>query len=200
MIKTIIFDIGDVLVSADWKQFCIEKGCSKEMAERIQEATFEGGYWKEFDRGIWSEEELLAQFVKADASIEQELRRIWKNIRGFCKRQEYAIPWICSLKERGFQVLVLSNLPKKVHEECIDALDFLEIVDGGVLSYQEQLIKPEPIIYQRLIDRYQLTPKEAVFLDDRLENIEAAQKMGMQGIHVRGHQQAKDALEIKIII
>ena len=195
MIKTVIFDIGDVLVRADWLEFCMEKGVSEEMAKRIVNATFKGGYWKEFDRGVWSEEKILKHFIDMDPGIEPDLKRIWENIKGFCKKQDYAVPWIKELKRRGLKVLVLSNLPEKVHRECIDAMEFLEIVDGGILSYEDKLIKPDKEIYQLLIERYHLIPEESVFLDDRSENIEAALKEGIRGIHVIDYEQAHEELE-----
>ena len=67
-------------------------------------------------------------------------------------------------------------------------------MDGGILSYQDQVIKPMPEIYQLLIDRYDLVPQECVFLDDTLCNLEAAEKFGIHTIHFKNQMQAIEEL------
>ena len=109
-------------------------------------------------------------------------------------RYDYAIPWVQELKQKGYRCLYLSNFSHKAETECADALDFLPYMDGGILSYKEKVIKPQPEIYQRLIDRYGLIPEECVFLDDTLPNVVAAREMGMHAIHFKDREQALDEL------
>ena len=68
-------------------------------------------------------------------------------------------------------------------------------MQGGILSYQEKVIKPSPEIYQLFLARYGLKARECVFLDDTPANVEAAQKEGMKGIIFRDLIQAKAELE-----
>ena len=65
---------------------------------------------------------------------------------------------------------------------------------GAIFSYQVKCIKPEAEIYQLLLDRYHLVPQECVFIDDRPENIEAAEKLGITGIQFQNQEQAKSRL------
>lgn len=59
-----------------------------------------------------------------------------------------------------------------------------EIVDGYVLSYIEHQIKPNEEIYKTLIKRYNINPKESIFIDDNKKNIETANKLNFTGIKV----------------
>ena len=93
--------------------------------------------------------------------MEKEIRQIYENLHGILTKADYAIPWIKELKAKGYQVLVLSNFSSKVARENPDALEFLEYVDGGILSYQDGVIKPDPAIYRLLLDRYSLNPRNA---------------------------------------
>lgn len=199
MIKNIVFDIGNVLAGFIWQDFYHSFGYSDEIFEKLADATVRSTFWNEMDRGKLTDEELLEGFVKNDPSIEKELREVFQNVNGMIKRYDYAIPWIKELKERGFHVYVISNFAHKAHEECIDALDFLSEVDGGILSYQVQLIKPSPEIYRLLCSRYGLKAEECVFIDDLPKNVEAARKEGMQGIVFENLEQAKKALESVLI-
>ena len=63
------------------------------------------------------------------------------------------------------------------------------------MSYTVHLAKPDPAIYQTLLDRYGLKAEECVFLDDTVRNVEAAQALGVAGIVVTSQEQAKKELE-----
>lgn len=194
MIQNIVFDIGNVLTDFRWREFLRDKGFDEPMIDRISKASVESPLWNELDRGEWSEEELLQAFVDRDPEIERELREAYGDIHGMVTPRAYAIPWVKQLKENGYRVLYLSNFSKKAQVECAEALAFLPYTDGGILSYQEKMIKPNPEIYRLLLNRYGLVPQESVFLDDTLKNIEAAQAEGMMGILFQTKEQAEEDL------
>ena len=72
---------------------------------------------------------------------------------------------------------------------------FLDMVDGKVISGYVKMIKPEPDIYEYLVENYGLKASECVFLDDRAENVEGAKEVGMFGIQVHNYEQAKGELQ-----
>lgn len=195
MIGNIVFDIGNVLTDFRWKGFLRDKGFDEDMVERIAEASIMSPCWEEFDRGDWDEERLLQEFIKNDPEIEQELRSSFSCVTGMVTIRDYAIPWIKELKEKGYRVLYLSNFSYKAYVECAEALTFLPYMDGGILSYREKLVKPNPEIYRLLLDRFSLLPRETVFLDDTLKNVEVAREQGIYGIHFESREQACLALK-----
>jgi epoxide hydrolase-like predicted phosphatase len=67
--------------------------------------------------------------------------------------------------------------------------------DVIVYSQEEGIAKPAPEIYQRALTRLAVRPEEAVFVDDVLENVEAAQALGMAGVRFESAAQTKAALE-----
>ena len=60
MIRTIIFDIGNVLTVFGWKNFLKSFGFDAETEEKVAKATMDNPFWNEFDRGMLNEEEMLA--------------------------------------------------------------------------------------------------------------------------------------------
>lgn len=195
MIRTIIFDIGNVLAGFTWRAHYEKLGFDPVMTDRLGRATVLSGDWKEYDRGCKSDEEMVSLFVENDPAIETEIRRAVASISGMVVRYAYAIDWVKELKEKGYQVLVLSNFSRKALRECWDALDFLPYTDGGILSFQDKLIKPMPEIYELLLDRYHLKAEECVFMDDTQENVDAAQKQGICAFRFENQQQAREALK-----
>lgn len=195
MIRNIVFDIGNVLTDFRWKEFLRDKGFDEAMIRRIGRASVESPVWKELDRGTWSEEELMRAFVANDPEIERELHEAYDNIRGMVTARDYAIPWVRELKAKGYKVFYLSNFSKKAEEECSDALAFIPYMDGGILSWKDKLIKPDPEIYRLLLERYDLNAQECVFVDDLPENVEGAVRQGFHGIVFGSMEQTKAELE-----
>ena len=89
----------------------------------------------------------------------------------------------------------ISNFSRIMREQAARHLDFIQYMDGGVFSCDVQLIKPDPAIYQYLWNKYNLTPSECIFIDDRTENVEAAISLGMQALHFKGYSETKEALD-----
>ena len=196
MIRHVIFDIGNVLTDFRWKDFLQDKGFSEEMIRRIAKASVESPLWREFDRGAWSEEELQKAFIANDPEIREELEFAFGDIHGMVTLREYAIPWIRELKAKGYDVWYLSNFSKKAEVQCADSLAFLPYMDGGILSYREKMVKPDPEIYRLLLKRYGLKAEECVFIDDTAVNIEAAKEQGIHGIVFETREQVDADLKV----
>lgn len=194
MITTIIFDIGNVLADFTWKEHYASFGYDEAMVERIGKATVGHPAWNENDIGVTKLEDIIQAFVDSDPAIEQDIRKVLEDVRTMVRRNDYAIPWIQDLKSKGYRTLYLSNFSEKAETECAYALDFIPYLDGGILSYQEKVIKPMPEIYELLIRRYKLIPEECVFLDDTMHNLVAAEKFGLHTIHFQNQAQAIEEL------
>jgi len=195
MITTIIFDIGNVLADFTWREHYERFGFDGDMIERLADATVRSPLWNEYDKGVMTYEELFQGFVDNDPEIEPQLKEAFSDVSTMVIRNDYAIPWIHALQDKGYRCLYLSNFSERAHKECAAALNFIPHMDGGILSYQEKLIKPMPEIYQLLIDRYGLTPQECVFLDDTQKNLDAAEKFGIHTIHFQNQAQAVEELK-----
>ena len=74
-------------------------------------------------------------------------------------------------------------------------MGFLELMDGGILSYKDKVTKPAPEIYELLLSRYGLNAEECVFLDDTEKNIIGARAVGIQGILFQDRIQAVAELQ-----
>jgi len=195
MINTIIFDIGMVLVDFCWQDMLKNLGLEGESFEKVADATMRNPLWQDFDRGTWSTEELIRRFVANAPEYKTEIETVFQNMDKIVTLYDYSMDWIRQLKSDGYKVYILSNIPELVHLDNLDdKLRFLKEVDGAVLSYQEQLLKPERRIYEVLCERYGIVPEQAVFFDDKLENVEAAREFGLNAICFKGYEQGLEEL------
>ena len=190
MIKNIIFDIGNVLMPFGYRPFFESFGYDEETVERLCKATAQSPDWNELDRGVLSYEEVLRRFIKNDPQLEKIIYKVFADLQGILGVYDYTESWIKQLKEAGYGVYYLSNFFQKADEDCKDLMGFLELMDGGILSYKDKVTKPDRRIYELLLERYGLNPEECVFLDDTGKNIDGARAVGIHGILFLDREQA----------
>ncbi len=180
--KNIVFDIGNVLVDYRPKEFLGELGLSEDICKRIIKASVMNPCWEQFERAAITEQEAIDGFVAADPEIKTEIEAAFKNINGMLTLRDYAVDWIKSLKESGFGVYYLSNYSHKAYKECSETLTFIPLTDGGLLSFQAKMTKPDPEFYKLFLNKFDLNAEDCIFVDDTPKNVEAAEKLGFKGI------------------
>lgn len=196
MIKNIIFDVGKVLVEWEPDVAMHKLGFDEETIKAVSEATIETDDWNESDRSVLSDEEQLQVFIEKAPAYEKEIRLFWDHVGTAIWQYDYVKSWMQELKDRGYRLYILSNYARRTYAQTREkALSFLENVDGQMFSFEVHQIKPEPEIYQTLLEKFDLKPEECVFLDDREENIRGAEAAGIHGIQFTGYEAAKEKLE-----
>ena len=193
--ENIIFDVGQVLVKYDWETYLDSFGFPKEERDTIAKAVFLSDVWNERDRSSQDEQYYVDEMVKAAPQYEKDIREVMRRSNETVEKMDYAETWVKYLKDKGYHVYILSNYATDTLNRTQEQLPFLKHVDGAVFSCQVKQIKPEPDIYQTLISRYHLNPEKSVFLDDRKENCEAAEKFGIHTIQFHNFKQAAAELE-----
>lgn len=193
-IDTIIFDLGKVLVDFHPVAGMKQLGFSKEAIESFERNIF-SGLWEECDAKRMSDKEIRDCFKKAVPGFEHEVDILWDNITVVTSVYEHSGPWVKELKERGYKLYVLSNFGQQAFETNSKLYDFLDYMDGKVVSYDVEIVKPDKRIYECLIEKYGINPENAVFLDDRQVNIDGAAACGLNGIVFENYKQAKIELE-----
>ena len=97
--------------------------------------------------------------------------------RGECDTAE-------AIQKGGIPPLWPDNWPAETFHYALERFDFLQLLDGIVVSGIGKVKKPDPRFYQILLSRYGLKADECLFLDDREENLAAAQKLGFHVEHI----------------
>lgn len=195
MIKNIIFDVGKVLVCFEPEQHLKNLGYDKTTQQAVMQAMFSHPLWNENDRGVMSDEELLTAFTANAPAYAKELREAFEKIEGTIELLPHTMEWVKGLKSRGYHLYILSNYGEYTYRQTEHKLKFLPYMDGTIFSYKYKVIKPEKEIYQLLLEKFHLNAEECVFIDDKLENVEAAKNAGMKAIQFLNYEQANSELE-----
>ena len=90
--------------------------------------------------------------------------------------------YISKLKERGYNLYLLSNITSDTYQYINKIINIDEIFNGSIFSFKENIIKPDLKIFDLIIKRFSLNKSETIFFDDKQKNIDAALKLGIKGI------------------
>jgi len=194
-IKNLIFDVGNVLLEYRWNQMLLDYGLSKEEAATAGPLFFEHDIWKELDYGNISVEEVICLYEKALPQYAGLIRWFLTNLELMPIARKDVWEKVHALKQKGYRIYLLSNYNKDFFDTHTKDADFLNDIDGKVVSYEIHKIKPDPAIYEYLLEKYDLKPEESVFFDDRLENTEAAEKLGIKSYTITSKEYLLEVLD-----
>ena len=181
MIKNIVFDMGNVLIryvpEEFIEQFTEHTSEQKELLKKI----FKSPRWLEFDRGTITKEQLV---IEAKSELSSNLHPLVSDILDRW-HEEMTVNTemdavIEGLKNQNYSLYLLSNASQDfyIFKKSIRALNHF---DGLFISSDWKCLKPEPAIFQKFFEQFDINPEESFFIDDLAENIEAASDQGMLG-------------------
>ena len=178
MLKDVIFDFGGVVCTFS-QDAILDDFCTGEAHARLKPVLFRS--WQALDEGTADYEEYVAETLKLlDGEDKQIARRFFREWH----RSMRPIPGIWALvgelKARGYGVYLLSNASTWFAGH-LDDYPILRLFDGRLISAPEKMAKPEERIYRLALERFGLNAAETLFVDDRAENTEAAERVGIAG-------------------
>lgn len=187
MIHAIIFDLGGVLI--DWDpRYLYKKIFHKEEEMEWFLENVCTPEWNELqDAGrsfAVATQELLTKFPIHEQAIRAWYDR-WPETFGGPMHETVDI--LKSVRNANRQRLfALTNWSAETFPLAQQRFDFLQWFEGIVVSGVEKTRKPLPEFYEILLKRYKVVPEEAIFIDDSLENVDAARRLGLHGLHFQG--------------
>ena len=179
-----LFDLGGVFF--DWDPNHFFKNIFEKAEERkyflTEVCSDEWNIQQDAGRTIKeAESELIPKFPHYEKQIKMYYKNHRKMIIGTF---EASIEVLKKLKKLNYECYVLSNWSAETFVGMIDDYPFLQFFDGLLISGEDNMMKPDAAIYELAITRFNLIPQETVFIDDKLENIEAAKKLNLKTIHL----------------
>ncbi len=195
-INTIIFDLGNVLVnwsplhvfdenyfeSLEKRDYFFQHICTMDWNEKQDEGR----------SIVEATKELIEQYPDWEQPIRDYYGRWTEMLHGPIYE---TVEIFRQLKESNkYKIYALTNWPTVLFDIALVRYNFLHWFDGRVVSGEEKTRKPFPEFYHRLLNRYNVDPSEALFIDDSLRNVKAAEGLGITSIHFQSPDQLKSEL------
>lgn len=181
MVKNIIFDIGGVIFDDSTQNISnILNENATELCKKVYGKTF-------LDCVLGNKN--VSDYIESfkDDSDYDKIKYILSrdNLHISYPLMKDNFDYISKLKDKGYNLYILSNITRESCEYVNDTIDINKVFNGGVYSYQVNLIKPDRRIYELIVKKYNLNKEETIFFDDRQKNIDAANEFGIRGILFR---------------
>jgi len=196
-ITTIISDFGYVLSlpprASDYQELAALAG--------VDGKPFEEIYWgqrADYDRGVIDGPTYWRRIAKAtgkEITAAQIQSLIAADIALWMRANPVMMEWVRALKNRGLKIAVLSNMPIEISSYMRQHAPWFKDFDYVCFSAEVHLAKPEAAIFHACLEAVHSRPEGCLFIDDRAENVEAAQALGMQALKFTSAQ--KLAADIK---
>jgi 2-haloacid dehalogenase len=181
-VDTVVFDLGGVLIEWDPRHLYRKLLGSDEEVEAFLEEVGFAAWNARVDAGEHSWDHAVAALAARHPQhrdlIEAYPARFAETIPGEIPG---TVEILTELHATGTQVLALTNWSAETFSVARQRFGFLDLFDGIVVSGEERVAKPDPRIFRVLLDRYALDPARTLFVDDRQDNVGAAEAAGLRG-------------------
>lgn len=201
-LRAVIFDYGEVLCHPD-------PAAHRALLQiaGLDDATFEKHYWSDrhdYDLGrfegpvFWSRlgKETNRAFTPAQIQslIEHDVLQ-WTSLL-----DERMLAWAASLQDAGFATAILSNMPFEIDRCMRQEFGWLAHFTHLTFSCELGIAKPDPAIYTFTCEQLRVRPEEALFLDDKQINVEAAERVGLHAIRFQNVDQLRTDLARRALL
>jgi epoxide hydrolase-like predicted phosphatase len=182
MIKNLVFDLGNVLISFRPSEFFDKKNYPEAIKSTILADIFKSREWLRLDNGEINISDAIDSIALKSSLKREEIAHIFNLRTEMMFPLDQNVRLLPGLKKRGFSLYFLSNFPLDIFEEIKTGYFFFRYFDGGIISSEVKFSKPDRRIYEILLEIYSLKAEECLFIDDIEINVKVAEELGMKGL------------------
>lgn len=179
---TVVFDLGGVLLS--WvPELAYRQVMPADQVPKFLTRIDFAGWNRANDAGRpfdLAEQELIARFPDSAVAVRAYRAHFAQTLTGMVPG---TAALVAELVEAGVRLLALTNWSAETFPHALSAFKILSRFEAIVVSGAERLAKPDPAIFELVLDRYSLEPGRTVLVDDSPVNVAAAASLGMAGLH-----------------
>lgn len=194
MIRNIVFDLGNVLLSFRPSEYLQKKDYAPEIRDVILRDIFGSQEWLMIDNGDLTTVEAIDIISQRSSLKREEIALIFNKRTDIMFPLETNIRLLPELRKRGFKLYYLSNFPSDIFDEVKNEYPFFRYFDGGLISAEVKYSKPDIRIFQILFEKYGLIPEESFYIDDIETNVRVAEFLGMKGLVTFGSDDISEKL------
>ena len=165
-----------------WSPDSILNDFSTDEATRsiVRQEIFKHPDWLEMDRGVLTEDKAIGRFQKRTGLSSPEITALMQAVRDSLQPIPGTIELLEELAAKDVPLYCLSNMPATTADYLRTRYSFWRVFRGIVISGEIRLLKPDPAIFEYIVTRFSLNPRNTTFVDDHLPNIESAGRLGFK--------------------
>lgn len=194
LIEVIVFDLGGVIVNVNFKSpLGILFDNSGTPGNTIKDNSNISKLMRQYDRGEINAEDFHVKIIE-HLGIELSFDEFKRASNEAIEKGDDGIDDIVRTLSTNYQLAILSNTNPVHYEHIKENYPIIGLFGHISVSYETGAIKPAVEAYEKLLLATSKLPSQHLFIDDRIENINAAGEIGMDGIHYRSIKGLKTEL------
>lgn len=178
MIKTLVFDIGNVLVNWYPLEYLKSLTDDSENAAELEKKIFGGPEWQKGDLGEFTREQTREALLRRYPQDREIICKALDGADDILTASEGNTLLLSELRDAGFELYYLSNTNPSAFEYMLAKHKFFDYFSGGIASYKVGLLKPDPKIFEAFLKKYGKIAEECIFIDDTRSNTDSAASCG----------------------
>jgi putative hydrolase of the HAD superfamily len=190
----VVFDLGGVVVAWEPEEILARAFSDPDHRELAKREIIGHPDWLALDRGSMSFDEAIARGTERTGWPESVVRNLIESVPPSLVADPATVELLHKVKAAGNALYLLSNMPTSSMEHLERTYTFWHLFDGAVVSSRVGHCKPEPAIYEHLLNTYHLVPADTVFIDDVAANLHAARRFGIHPILFESAAQCEEEL------
>ena len=193
--RNIIFDFGNVLVQWHPEQVYGEYFGDEAKAWWFLRHVVDMDWRQRIDAGE-SQDACIRELQERQPEYREAIELYRSKWREMLTGEVPGMRQLLSEVQQKYEVYGLTNWSMETFPEAREHFGILQMIDRYVVSGAEHLVKPDPRLFQVLLDRYSLRAEDCTFVDDNPVNVDAARSMGMRGIVFAGSDNLRKELAL----
>lgn len=185
--KHFIFDMGNVLVDFNPKYILSMYFDGVDQINYYYEMYFKSGLWLKLDNGDIDFQELIEEVQQSNAKDKDVVTNFLETWHQHNWERKEMTKIVKELSDKGYSIHLCSNAANSFYS-YIGEYEVFEYFDSLTISATHRVSKPEPEIYEIVLQENNLKAKDCLFIDDLGANINAAEKLGIDGYLYNGNE------------
>lgn len=185
-ITTLFFDFGEVVITNDWTYVCPQKDKEFYSYYKIKNFSyFKNPYFEKLVTGKISENEFWLKALKYFKAKNTDPKKAIQLAYKYHGVKPKMIKLLLRLTKNKYRLAAITTTHKELLDWKIKKFNLDKYFEIIISSCYSGINKPNPKIYKLALKKMNVKPEESVFIDDSLNNIKGAEKIGMKGIHFK---------------
>ncbi len=192
-----LWDLGNVMVNWDPEGILSALNCPPGETALLRDELLMHEDWQRLDQGTVEEALVTRRLIEDIGVAPENVARCFELSRELLINIDKSIELLQTVKAQRQRAYCLSNMSHSTYAH-LRHRSFFSLFDGIVISAQERLIKPDPAIFDLVLQRFELQADEVLFIDDSAANIESAMAVGIDCVHFKRTENCYDTIRRKL--
>lgn len=180
----VIFDLGNVVLDWDVDQILDSLNLNQSEHSLLRDELFLHQDWVDMDHGKKAESTIVSELCERSVLSRELVEIALLAAKNSLSPIPESIRLMQEIHQQGITMFCLSNMSTETYHH-IKNLDFFSLFSGIVISGNEGCMKPNAEIFHLALERFDLQPTDALFIDDSVPNIDMAKELGIAGFHFK---------------